>query len=292
MHTVKFTDWWRGFKPKKDPLFYEFLFNNYPLKMANSFSRNPGVLFCNVPVFGKENAKRYPKATRIYYSGEFIPDETIYSILNQGHYLIYSKNIDHPNYLQLGEIERQMFFGQELKYEIPEKKRFCSFIYYSNRNEAVCKREAFCLKLNEKKTVDCLGKSLRNATDNRLNKRNRKTHNGGMGINNINVIKDYKFNIAYENRSEPGYLTEKIWWGFLANTISIYWGDPDVYETFNQGSFLCRHDYKSDEELIEHILYLDNNDKEYCKMLLFKKVKNPLRFSEKRLKKFFDKILL
>ena len=112
-----------------------------------------------------------------------------------------------------------------------------------------------------------------------------------MGINNINVIKDYKFNIAYES-IRTGYLTEKIWWGFLANTISIYWGDPDVYETFNQGSFLCRHDYKSDEELIEHILYLDNNDKEYGKMLLSKKVKNPLRFSEKRLKKFCYKILL
>ena len=30
---------------------------------------------------------------------------------------------------------------------------------------------------------------------------------------------------------------EKIWWGFLANTISIYC-DPDVYETFNQGSLI------------------------------------------------------
>ena len=108
-----------------------------------------------------------------------------------------------------------------------------------------------------------------------------------MGINNINVIKDYKFNIAYENRSEPGYLTEKIWWGFLANTISIYWGDSDGYETFNQGSFLCRYDYNSEEELIEHILYLDNNDKEYGKMLLSEKIKNPFRFSEKKAKKIF-----
>ena len=116
MHTVKFTDWWRGFNPKKDPLFYRFLFDNYPLKMDKPFSRKPDFLFSNVPFFGKENAKKYPKAKKIYYSGEFITDETIYSILNQGHYLIYSKNIDHPNYLQLGEIERQMFFGQELKY--------------------------------------------------------------------------------------------------------------------------------------------------------------------------------
>ena len=292
MLKVKFTDWWKGFDPKKDPLFYGFLFNNYQLQIANLFSRNPDILLSNVPVFGKENAKKYPKAKKIYYSGEFIPDETIYNILSQGHYLIYSKKIDHPNYLQLGEMERQMFYGKELKYEIPKKKKFCSFIYHSNRTEEICKREAFCLKLNEKKNVDCLGKSLGNIIDSRLTRRNTKAHDGGFGTSNINVIKEYKFNIAYENRSEPGYLTEKIWWGFLANTISIYWGDPDVYDTFNEGSFLCRHDYKNDEELIEHILYLDKNDKEYNKMLVSEKIKNPYRFSEKRLKQFFDKILL
>lgn len=292
MKKVKFTDWWKGFDPKKDPLFYDFLFSNYSLKMTNILSRKPDVLFSNVPFFGTREARKYPNTTKIFYSGEFISDETIYSILNQGHYLIYSKSIDHPNYLQLGEIERLMFFGQNLKYEIPVKKRFCSFIYHSNKTEHICKREEFCLKLDKIKSVDRLGNSLRNQTDSRLNPRFTKKSNGGFGITNINVIKDYKFNIAYENRSERGYLTEKIWWGFLANTISVYWGDPDVYDTFNKGSFLCRHDYNSDEELIENIIHLDNNDKDYNEMLLSEKIKNEYRFSEERLKEFFNKILL
>ena len=291
MLKVKYTDWWKGFNPKKDPLFYDFLFSNYPLKMASVFNKKPDILISNVPYYGTEDALKYPHAKKIYYSGEFISDETIYSILNKGHYLIYSKNIDHPNYLQLGGIERNMFYGQEIKYEIPDKKRFCSFIYYSNANENLCKREAFCLKLNKRKTVDRLGKSLNNKIDSRLSPRFTAKHSGGLGISNINVVKDYKFNIAFENRSEPGYLTEKIWWGFLANTISIYWGDPDVYETFNKDSFLCRHDYESDEELIEHILYLDKNNKAYEEMLISEKIRDKSRFSKERIVNFFNKAL-
>lgn len=292
MLKVKFTDWWKGFNPKKDPFFYDFLFSNYPLKIASAFNKNPDIIFSNVPYFGTEDVKKYPNAIKVFYSGEFITDEIIHSILNEGHYLIYSKNIDHPRYLQLGEIERQMFFGVDLKYEIPEKKRFCSFIYHSNANEHICKREEFCLKLSKRKQVDCLGNRLRNKTDIRLNPRFGKRSDGGFGLTNINVIKDYKFNIAYENRSASGYLTEKIWWGFLANTISVYWGDPDIYETFNKGSFLFRNDYNSDEELIEHILHLDNNDEEYSNILLSEKIRNKKRFSKERLKEFFDRILL
>ena len=57
MHIVKFTDWWRGFNPKKDPPFYS-LFDNYPLKMDKPFQENLIFLFSNVPFFGKENAKK------------------------------------------------------------------------------------------------------------------------------------------------------------------------------------------------------------------------------------------
>ena len=69
--------------------------------------------------------EKYPDAKKIYYSGEYIPNDVIHSILDKGHYLIYSAAIDHPNYLQMGEMERSRFYGQKLKYEIPKKKRFC-----------------------------------------------------------------------------------------------------------------------------------------------------------------------
>ena len=41
----------------------------------------------------------------------------------------------------------------------------------------------------------------------------------------LKIISNHKFNIAFENSSYPGYVTEKITDAFIANTIPIYWGD-------------------------------------------------------------------
>ena len=59
------------------------------------------------------------------------------------------------------------------------------------------------------------------------------------------------FHAAFENCVMPGYITEKIVHGFVANTIPIYWGDPDVVKDFNRNSFLRVDDYSSFEDLWE-----------------------------------------
>lgn len=41
--------------------------------------------------------------------------------------------------------------------------------------------------------------------------------------------KEYKFSICFENSSTSGYLTEKLIEAFAADTIPIYWGDPDAF---------------------------------------------------------------
>ena len=68
MHTVKFTDWWRGFNPKKDPLFYR-LFDNYPLKMDKPFSRKPDFLFSNVPFLAKKTQKSIQRLKKFIIAG-------------------------------------------------------------------------------------------------------------------------------------------------------------------------------------------------------------------------------
>ena len=46
-------------------------------------------------------------------------------------------------------------------------------------------------------------------------------------------LKDYCFNFAIENCKETGYFTEKINDCMLAGTIPIYWGDPDIGNTYD-----------------------------------------------------------
>ena len=96
---------------------------------------------------------------------------------------------------------------------------------------------------------------------------------------NVSIASRYKFFIAYENDSVPGYCTEKIWWAFLGRSIPIYWGDPDIYDDFVEGSFVNRMDFVSDDECIDYVEFLSKHDEEYLKILNCPKVKNHALFS-------------
>ncbi|WP_022823988.1 glycosyltransferase family 10 domain-containing protein [Hymenobacter norwichensis] len=66
----------------------------------------------------------------------------------------------------------------------------------------------------------------------------------------IPVLRQYRFNIAYENTGGlPGYLTEKIFDSFAACCVPVYWGDPDVEKSIPKACFIDRRDFKSNQEL-------------------------------------------
>lgn len=46
-------------------------------------------------------------------------------------------------------------------------------------------------------------------------------------------FRDYRFTVAAENAAVPGYITEKIVNSYLAETVPIYWGAPDLPAYFN-----------------------------------------------------------
>ncbi len=76
-------------------------------------------------------------------------------------------------------------------------------------------------------------------------------------------IRQYKFTIAFENESCPGYTTEKIIHALAAGSVPIYWGNPDVARLFNPSAFINCHDFSSFEEVVEKILSIDDNDNDY-----------------------------
>lgn len=65
----------------------------------------------------------------------------------------------------------------------------------------------------------------------------RKVDSGGRYLNNIGHLvgdkyqwqKEYKFSLCFENSSTSGYLTEKLIEGYAADTVPVYWGDPDAF---------------------------------------------------------------
>jgi hypothetical protein len=66
----------------------------------------------------------------------------------------------------------------------------------------------------------------------------------------IGTIKNYRFNICYENTKDtPGYITEKIFDCFAAGSVPIYWGASNVEEYIPKDCFVDRNAFSSMEEL-------------------------------------------
>jgi len=130
------------------------------------------------------------------------------------------------------------------------KSGFCSFVV-SNANSRP--RLRFLDKLSRYKKVDCGGKVRNNI--------------GYRVPDKVAFLQAYKFNIAFENESYPGYTTEKIAEAFLGNTVPIYWGNPLVERDFNKEAFVNCHDFRNLDQAVEFVVELDRNDELYRKYL-------------------------
>ncbi|NBW58600.1 hypothetical protein EBR43_12665 [bacterium] len=82
----------------------------------------------------------------------------------------------------------------------------------------------------------------------------------------INVLKDYKFTIAFENSYHPGYNTEKIIQPLSVNCIPLYWGGDSIRHYFNMDKIIYANDYAALESVLDKVVELDTNDSLYEKM--------------------------
>ena len=175
---------------------------------------------------------------------------------------------DSKNNLHLGIIPREpLYFKQFLSGKVPRtmeeyrkypKHRFCNFIY----SRPVKLRNQFCKLLLKYKHIDCLGIVMNNTDELRIMERKMVGIKQNQEIK-MEIQKQYKFSIAFENQRSPGYLTEKIWHAFISGTIPIYWGCPEVNDFFNPATFVNCHDYASFSDVIEKIKEIDNDSKLY-----------------------------
>lgn len=134
-----------------------------------------------------------------------------------------------------------------------EKKKFCNMVV-SNVGSATEKRIEFFKQLCNYKMVDSGGRSFNNLPD------------GKPVDNKLKFQEQYKFSLAFENSSYPGYTTEKIVQAWAAGTIPIYWGDPTISEQFNEKAFINCHAYAGWDDVIKRIEEVDKNQELYLEM--------------------------
>lgn len=133
------------------------------------------------------------------------------------------------------------------------KTKFCAFVVSNQNTKRGSKRVDFFHKLSRYKKVDSGGRVLNNIGYNVQDK--------------IAFLRDYKFVIAFENRSYRGYTSEKIVHGMKARCMPIYWGNPGIEEDFNPRSFVNVHDFSSLDEAVDYVVSLDQDDGLYLKAL-------------------------
>lgn len=246
------------------------------------------VELCDEPDFliysSRSDAHHLHSGVRIFFSGESdMPDyrECDYSIASVK--LDDTRHLQLPLYVTWGGSEEIIKRHDDVEKIMAAKQKFCSFVisgYHPRKNH---NRVAFFEKLSKYKRVDSGGRKFNNIGG--------PIPDGPRG--KIEFLRDYKFNIAYENRSLPGYTTEKIFEPMVARCLPIYWGNPLINEEFNPKSFLNYHDFPSEEALIEKIIELDRDDSkylEYVRQPYFYEDKPNVYFSRERMLDFFEKI--
>jgi len=238
-----FTDFWPGFDPD-DNFFTRLLRRRYRVRISD----DPDFLINSC--FGREYL--HHTCTRIFYTGENRSADW-YST----DWAFTFDYIRHPRHFRLPlwplHTEAQALVkppGFDPDAVAARKTRFCAFVV----SNPLCRvRNTFFRNLSKYKPVDSGGAVLNTL---------------GFRVGNTRTfLHDYKFTIAFENSSRPGYTTEKLVEPMLANSVPIYWGDPLVTRDFDTGSFLSAHDVRSLGALIEQVIEADRDPDRYRALL-------------------------
>jgi hypothetical protein len=132
---------------------------------------------------------------------------------------------------------------------IKEKSEFCSFVY----THADKFRDNLFRELSKYKTVNSGGGHLNSI---------------GYRVSDKTAFESkHKFSIACENGATSGYTTEKIMQSFAAQTVPIYWGDPNVMTDYNEKAFINCNRCNNLQEIIEKVKEIDSDDEKYLAML-------------------------
>jgi hypothetical protein len=83
----------------------------------------------------------------------------------------------------------------------------------------------------------------------------------GTASPKIPILRNYKFNICYENiRDIPGYITEKIFDCFFAGCVPVYWGADNVTDHIPKECFVDKRVFKTYEELYHYMKNMSDDD--------------------------------
>lgn len=244
---VKFVDFWPNYDIKNH-MIYKSIIKKYDVILSD----DPDYLFYSV--FGNDNLN-YNDCIKIFYTAENISPD-----FNLCDYAIGFDYIDFGDrYLRLPNFYNQSY-----------EKSFSNIMNKKNGKEILDRKTDFCCFVYSNNKADIYREKLYNAINEYKNVKSGGRFNNNIGRfidDKIEFQKEFKFCIACENSSYPGYTTEKILDAFASYTIPIYWGDTDITKVFNEKAFINCNNCRTFDEVVKKIKEIDEDDQKYINMI-------------------------
>lgn len=244
---VTFTDFWSDFFYPHNNFFLSILSAAYHVEVCEPDDR-PDV--CLFSLFG-ENHRRV-RCKKYHMSGEPFhapPDTYDYSFTFDP---TGGKNLRLPLWwLYIDWFETIPILGLRPRdlamRKVAGRDKFCNFIYSNHSGPRV----EFLDALSRWRHVDSFG-PLR---------RNKPFPGGGFKERikaKVDLLREYRFTIAFENRRRPGYVSEKLLHGLATGGVAIYWGAKEAASDFNPAAFIDAKNFPSLEALAERVMEIEN----------------------------------
>ena len=128
--------------------------------------------------------------------------------------------MDNHGYEQPVDIETLMKPHEHVE---PPRPKFCCFVSRYRESHRALAVEA----LSRIAPIDVLGNVIGRP----------------LRRSKYDVLRQYRFNVCFENSIFPGYYTEKIIHAWAAGCIPLYWSDPHFGADFNTKSIVNRIDF-------------------------------------------------
>lgn len=252
--TVNFSGFWNNFDYRTF-LPFQLITKHYDVKISD----NPDFLFCSI--FDGFNFCKFD-GVRIFCTSEcFYPDMNLFdyalSILDIN---VPERTFLLPYYMYIPDILKLNNRKPVEKEDVGPGRRFCNFIY----SHPAQMRDTLFHDISTYKQVDSAGRHLNNMEG--FTPGSRESVSGTHNNPKIEFQSNYKFTIACENYVYRDYITEKIIHAYMARTIPIYYGAPNVLDVFNPKSFINIKEYNR-SQILEIIRRIDNDNDLYIQML-------------------------
>lgn len=251
---IKFIGFWLDFDPEEFFL-TKILRKHYHVEITE----DADYVICSG--FGFYEYLGYDQV-RIYFSGEnYIPDfnfvdyaVTVYPIEFLDRHFSFP-GLVLTSYDFLLDVDKQ---NRDYSEAIFERKPCFANMIASHESESGLRGEMVRM-LGQYKRVEAAGSYLNNMPDGQ-----RVSMSDGS---KIALQKKCKFTFCGESVDHEGFVTEKIFDAFRADTIPVYYGSSTISKIINKDAYIDVRDYDSLEKVVERIIELDSDDAKYLEML-------------------------